>query len=109
MSPQSFQFASLISHDQVYELYLRVFYSKKVRKQKELKAMLLATKSELMQTSSQDQFAKWAKLKRKIDKGFTDLETLSKEYLFLLIFHTLMWSETRSQTRSSLQLAALSP
>jgi hypothetical protein len=31
-----------------------------------------------MQTSSQDQFAKWAKLKRKIDKGFTDLETLSE-------------------------------
>jgi hypothetical protein len=76
--PHTFAKPHLTVNEQVYELYLRVFYSKKIREQKELKATLLATKSELMQTSSQDQFAKWAKLKRKIDKGFTDLETLSE-------------------------------
>lgn len=39
---------------------------------------MLADKGELLATSSQDQFAKWAKLRRKVDKGLADLEKLSE-------------------------------
>lgn len=45
--------------------------------QRSLKTEILQTKAELLQTSSQDQFAKWAKLKRKVDKGLQDLEKIS--------------------------------
>jgi CHD5-like protein len=42
-------------------------------------------KAELLQTSAQDQFAKWAKLRRGVDKGLSDLEKLScVAYLHLL-------------------------
>lgn len=39
---------------------------------------MLADKAELAKTSSQDEFAKWAKLKRKLDKGLADLEKISE-------------------------------
>lgn len=38
---------------------------------------MLQTKADLQATSSQDQFAKWAKLRRKLDKEVADLEALS--------------------------------
>ena len=47
-------------------------------RQRQLKAELLTTKKELMQTSAQDQFAKWAKLRRSVDKGLAELEKLSE-------------------------------
>ena len=47
-------------------------------RQRALKAELLTTKKELMQTSAQDQFAKWAKLRRSVDKGLVELEKLSE-------------------------------
>lgn len=62
---------------QAYSLYLRIFHTSKVSKQRSLKSDILATKAELLQTSSQDQFAKWAKLRRKVDKGLAELEKLS--------------------------------
>lgn len=40
-------------------------------------------KKELLQTSAQDQFAKWAKLRRSVDKGLADLEKLSECLPFL--------------------------
>lgn len=40
---------------------------------------IYATKQELAATSSQDEFAKWAKLKRKVDKGLADLEKTNAE------------------------------
>ena len=46
-------------------------------RQRNLKSELLVTKKELMQTSAQDQFAKWAKLRRKVDTGIAELEKLS--------------------------------
>lgn len=49
-------------------------------RQRQLKAELLATKKELMQTSAQDQFAKWAKLRRSVDKGLAELEKLSESH-----------------------------
>ena len=59
-------------------MYLRLFYSAKVAQQKKLKTEILANKKEMLQTSAQDQFAKWAKLRRSVDKGLSDLEKLSK-------------------------------
>ena len=63
---------------QAYAVYLRLFYSAKVAQQKKLKTEILANKKELLQTSAQDQFAKWAKLRRSVDKGLADLEKLSE-------------------------------
>lgn len=46
-------------------------------RQRQLKAEILSTKNELLQTSAQDQFAKWAKLRRSVDKGHAELEKIS--------------------------------
>ncbi|CCL98676.1 uncharacterized protein FIBRA_00678 [Fibroporia radiculosa] len=62
----------------VYALYLRIFYSSAVARQRKLKSDILLGKKELLQTSAQDQFAKWAKLRRSVDKGLADLEKLSE-------------------------------
>ena len=69
---------------QVYALYLRIFYSGTVAKQRKLKSEILLNKKELLQTSAQDQFAKWAKLRRSVDKGLADLEKLS-EYCVIVM------------------------
>jgi hypothetical protein len=37
----------------------------------------MSTKTELLKTSAQDQFARWAKLRRSVDRGLADLEKLS--------------------------------
>lgn len=63
---------------QVFALYLRIFYSSTAARQRKLKSEILLNKKELLQTSAQDQFAKWAKLRRSVDKGLADLEKLSK-------------------------------
>ncbi|KAI7897861.1 WRB/Get1 family [Cokeromyces recurvatus] len=44
-----------------------------------MKKDLLLLKTELGQTSSQDEFAKWAKLRRKLDKSVADLEKLNSD------------------------------
>lgn len=63
---------------QFYAIYLRIFYGATVARQRKLKTDLLVNKKELLQTSAQDQFAKWAKLRRSVDKGMADLEKLSE-------------------------------
>ncbi|KAJ3482237.1 hypothetical protein NLI96_g7107 [Meripilus lineatus] len=80
----------------VYDLYLRIFYSAKVAQQRKLKTDILATKKELLHTSAQDQFAKWAKLRRSVDKGLADLEKLNSELSstrssFSMKFSTVIW------------------
>ncbi|KAH7920707.1 hypothetical protein BV22DRAFT_783065 [Leucogyrophana mollusca] len=77
-------------------LYRRVFAGSSVSRQRQLKAELLATKKELLQTSAQDQFAKWAKLRRSVDKGLAELEKLNGELsssktAFSLKFNSLIW------------------
>ena len=67
---------------QAYALYLRLTRSAAFAQQQALKSEILATKSELLKTSAQDQFAKWAKLRRSVDKGLADLEKLSEYPLF---------------------------
>jgi tail-anchored protein insertion receptor len=64
-------------------VYLQLFYSGKVAQQKKLKKDILENKKELLQTSAQDQFAKWAKLRRSVDKGLSELEKLSKSSRFI--------------------------
>ena len=61
----------------MYAVYLRLFHSTAAARQRRIKADILAKRTELMQTSAQDQFAKWAKLRRSIDKGLADLDNLS--------------------------------
>ena len=88
---------------QAYKWYIDFTKDKSVAKQQKLKKDLLVLKNELSQTSSQvssywgwgerrygwnnqsiygvyeqDEFAKWAKMRRKLDKGMADLEKLSK-------------------------------
>ncbi|KAL0956757.1 hypothetical protein HGRIS_002876 [Hohenbuehelia grisea] len=79
-----------------YAAYIRVFYSSSVKQQRALKTEILAKKSELLKTSAQDHFAKWAKLRRSVDKGLADLEKLNAELAatrssFALKFNGLIW------------------
>jgi hypothetical protein len=62
---------------QFYALHQYLFHRSTIQRQRQLKKEILITKQELLQTSAQDQFAKWAKLRRKVDKGLEDLEKLS--------------------------------
>ncbi|KAG8944181.1 GET complex subunit get1 [Tulasnella sp. 424] len=82
--------------DLAYALYQRLFNGAKVAQQRSLKTSILNTKKELLETSAQDQFAKWAKLRRKIDKELADLEKLNSELgstktAFSIKFHTAIW------------------
>jgi tail-anchored protein insertion receptor len=77
------------SISQAWIAYQGVFNRDAVKRQRELKSELLSKKAELLQTSAQDQFAKWAKLRRSVDKGVGDLEKFSCVYatLHLLPVH----------------------
>jgi len=83
----------------VHALFLRLFHSSTFARQHALKSSILSTKAELLRTSAQDEFAKWAKLRRNIDKGLADLEQLNAEIssnktAFSLKFNTLLWIST---------------
>jgi len=85
--------------DLAYALYQRTLNAPTVSRQQNLKAEILATKKELLQTSAQDQFAKWAKLRRSVDKGLADLEKINGELssnktAFSLKFKTVLWTLT---------------
>lgn len=64
--------------DLFFGIYARLFLSSSQSRQRKLRKQVLADKAELAKTSSQDEFAKWAKLKRKVDKGLADLEATSE-------------------------------
>ena len=68
-------------------MYLRITLSPMAMRQRALKSEILSTKSELLKTSAQDQFAKWAKLRRSVDKGLADLEKLSEFVYCPLLRH----------------------
>ncbi|KAL9708623.1 GET complex subunit get1 [Leucoagaricus gongylophorus] len=79
-----------------YALYLRSTKGSLVRRQSELKSDIMKTKQELSRTSAQDQFAKWAKLRRSIDKNLSDLEKLnsnlsSGKTTFTVAFRIFLW------------------
>jgi hypothetical protein len=52
--------------------------SKSAQEQRELKRQFMKLRTELNATSSQDEFAKWAKLRRQHDKVLEQLEKSSK-------------------------------
>jgi hypothetical protein len=61
-----------------FSTYSRIFLSSKSKQQRVLRKQVLQDKAELARTSSQDEFAKWARLRRKVDKSLADLEKISK-------------------------------
>ncbi|KAH9998458.1 CHD5-like protein-domain-containing protein [Russula compacta] len=82
--------------DLAWTAYRQVFNRKAVTRQRELKSELLSKKAELLQTSAQDQFAKWAKLRRIVDKDIADLDKINSELSaskssFTLKFGTALW------------------
>jgi hypothetical protein len=66
-----------------FSTYSRIFLSSKSKQQRILRKQVLVDKAELSRTSSQDEFAKWARLRRKVDKSLADLEKISTCFLFL--------------------------
>ncbi|TFL02537.1 CHD5-like protein-domain-containing protein [Pterulicium gracile] len=83
----------------VYNLYLRAFDPSGSSKRRKLQTEILQKKAELLQTSAQDEFAKWAKLRRSVDKSLTDLnklngETAANKAAFSLKFNSVIWFMT---------------
>lgn len=68
---------------QAFAAYQFLLLRPSYNKQRALKRDIRSTDLELKATSSQDQFAKWAKLKRRLDKGWAELEKLSESHLSL--------------------------
>lgn len=66
--------------DVAFDAYSKFVLGANAKKQRELRKQVLADKAELQKTSSQDEFAKWARLKRKVDKGLEQLEKESECY-----------------------------
>lgn len=64
--------------DVAFAAYSKFILGSNARKQRELRKQVLIDKAELAKTSSQDEFAKWARLKRKLDKGLGQLEKESE-------------------------------
>ncbi|PYH36548.1 guided entry of tail-anchored proteins factor 1 [Aspergillus neoniger CBS 115656] len=62
-------------------LYLKVptSTSKKYKEQNRLKREVVQLKRDMNNTSSQDEFAKWAKLRRKHDKTMEEYEAINKQ------------------------------
>ncbi|KAF9358754.1 GET complex subunit get1 [Mortierella sp. NVP85] len=82
-----------------YHLYLKVVYKDKITKQRQLKKEVLTLKNDLSRTSSQDEFAKWAKLRRKMDSKIADLEKLNSDLNFSkasfeIKFKSVLWFVT---------------
>lgn len=66
--------STCLRSEQLWFLYTALFHRSTLSSQRALRREIFTTKQELAATSSQDQFAKWAKLRRKVDKGLADLE-----------------------------------
>ncbi|EPQ29085.1 uncharacterized protein PFL1_03374 [Pseudozyma flocculosa PF-1] len=82
-----------------YAIYVRILHRSTLAEQRRLRTEVFTNKQQLAKTSSQDEFAKWAKLRRKVDKGLQDLEktngTLSSSRTtFSLLFKALMFGLT---------------
>lgn len=98
--------ANNIGPQQLWTLYTStpVGTSKQIREQRELQTSYLKVRRDLNATSSQDEFAKWAKLRRQHDKL---LEELEKKSAFCHPMALPHFTKSRSSTKlasSSLQL-----
>lgn len=66
-------------HGQLWILYLKLptSTSRQAREQNRLRREVLELKRDMNNTSSQDEFAKWAKLRRRHDKTMEEYEAAS--------------------------------
>ncbi|KAJ5653442.1 CHD5-like protein [Penicillium lividum] len=64
----------------LWQLYLKVptSTSRNAREQQRLKGEVVKLKREMNSTSSQDEFAKWAKLRRRHDKAVEEFEAMNQ-------------------------------
>lgn len=62
----------------VRPVYMRVVHAKDAATQRRLKKEMYETRQQLNKTSSQDEFAKWARLRRQVDKLVSQLEATSR-------------------------------
>ncbi|TPX68545.1 hypothetical protein SpCBS45565_g02999 [Spizellomyces sp. 'palustris'] len=63
----------------VWDWYKNIFRKAEVKKINKLKREIIDVQTELGRTSAQDQFARWAKLRRRLDKLKADYETQAKQ------------------------------
>ncbi|KAJ1657126.1 GET complex subunit get1 [Dispira simplex] len=68
--------------DSLWQLYRRTCYGAEVQKQQKLKQDIVTLKTELRQTTAQDEFAKWAKLKRRLDKSMAAYDAHTSQVAF---------------------------
>ena len=66
---------------QLWTIYLKLptDASRKAKEQKRLQLEILRVRKDMAGTSSQDEFAKWAKLRRQHDKKVADLEKIGTD------------------------------
>ncbi|CAM0141381.1 GET complex subunit get1 [Umbelopsis sp. WA50703] len=62
-----------------YDLYCKVSTNEAVVRQRKLRKQVLQLRTEMSQTSSQDEFAKWAKIRRKFDSTTEKLEKTNQD------------------------------
>ncbi|KAL7422364.1 GET complex subunit get1 [Cryptotrichosporon argae] len=79
-----------------FSLYTSLFLGGPYAKQRALRRQVLEDKAELGRTSAQDEFAKWAKIQRRIEQSAADLEKInatiaSSRSSFATKFNTLLW------------------
>lgn len=72
---------------QLWVIYLKLptATSRQAREQNRLRREVLELKRDMNNTSSQDEFAKWAKLRRRHDKTSEEYEAASMHHLLSLI------------------------
>jgi len=88
-----------VLQEYAFAAHQRIFNSKLSQEQRVLQKELLDTKAQLLRTSAQDEFAKWAKLRRRVDKGLSDLEKLNSQIAsnrtgFSIKFSSFLWIST---------------
>lgn len=87
----SVHITNLIGRDRIQSailpFYLLLFHSNDRQTQTKLKKSIFETRQQLNKTSSQDEFAKWAKLRRSLDKMIAQLEATSKSNHFFFFFN----------------------
>lgn len=102
MAPATFCFCkqlTLFHVQQIHKTTTLFSSSPHAKFQRALKTEILRLRAELAATSSQDEFAKWAKLRRKLDKGVADLESSNSKAVgeraaFAKYFKATMWIAT---------------
>ena len=67
----------VLTGPKVYKGYVTVFSRSASKRQATIKKELFETKQEMNLTSAQDEFAKWARLRCKVDKLTQDLDVQS--------------------------------